>query len=45
MLFLANIGNNAYLCTRIAVKTAAKLQLIIISTKNSENFIPILCNI
>ena len=40
MLFLANIGNNTYLCIRIAVKTAAKLQLIIILTKKNGSFIP-----
>ena len=40
MFFLANIGYNAYLCTRNAVKTAAKLQLIIISTKKNYSFIP-----
>ena len=40
MLFLANIGNNTYLCIRSAVKTAAKLQLIIISTKENYGFIP-----
>ena len=40
MLFLANIGNNAYLCTRIAVKTAAKLQVFINISKRFRNFIP-----
>ena len=40
MLFLANIGNNTYLCIRIAVKTAAKLQLIIILAKKNGSFIP-----
>ncbi len=40
MFFLANIGDNTYLCTRIAVKTTAKLQLIIISAKKNNGFIP-----
>lgn len=42
MFFLADFGNNTYLCTQTAVKTAAKLQVFIKIAKKFRKFIPYL---
>lgn len=45
LFFLAYSVNCAYLCTRIATKTAAKLHVFTNKAKRFTSFIPYMCNI
>ena len=45
LIFLAYSAKSAYLCTRIATKTAAKLHVFTNIAKRFISFIPRMCNI